>query len=193
MRLIVLFTLFAMIFFFGCGEDIEEEMEIEEEMMEEVISDTLTPLEKAQEAMTRVNERRMEEHQKAAEVGDFSILFKAADTIYQEELGFGEAVWQELLNTWEAAHGERVQAGETDQAGAQRYIDFLSFYFQKFDFENMTGGEFFFEYMSAYDEIVIEYLRLSYDNQDSTPQQLYALLKQSIIEGNATISYPEGF
>lgn len=192
MRILAFFILFATIFTFGCGEDMEEKMEMEEEMVVE------TPLQKAQAAMTRVNDRRTEEYQKAEEADDFSVLFIVAQKIFQEELGFGAETWQELLDTWEDAHDERVQGlfadGKEDEskAEAQSYVDFISFYFPKFDFENMTGGEFFFEYMSAYDEIVTEYLRLSYEFPDATQERLLALLKEAIVDGKVSIQYPEG-
>ncbi len=190
MRILVFLTLITTIFAFGCAEDMEEEME-------EMVEETLTPLEKAQEAMQQVNDRRTDVFQKAEAAGDFSVLFAAAEEIFQEELGFGQETWQELLDTWEDAHDERVQGlfkvGKTDESKAEalEYVNFLTFYFQKFDFESMSGGEFFFEYMAAYDEIVIEYLRLSYEYPDSTKESLLALLKKSIVDGKVSIQYPE--
>lgn len=192
MRFLVFFMLFATIFTFGCGEDTDEEMK------DEMVVETQTPLEKAQAAMTRVNDRRTEEYQKAEEAGDFSVLFTVAEKIFQEELGFGEELWQALVDTWEDAHDEIVQGlfadGKEDEskAEAQSYVDFLSFYFPKFDFENMSGGEFFFGYMAAYDDIVTEYLRLSYKFPDVTQERLLPLLKESIVNGNVSIQYPEG-
>ena len=158
-----------------------------------------TSLKKAQDAMARVNERRIEAHQKAEAAGDFSVLFTIAEPIFQEELGFGQETWQELLDTWEDAHDERVQGlfqiGKTDEsmAEAQSHVNFLAFYYPKFDFESMSGGEFFFEYMAAYDKIVIEYLRLSYEYPDSTKESLLALLKKSIVDRKVSIQYPEEY
>lgn len=192
MRFLIFFMLFATIFTFGCGEDVEEEMK------EDMVVETQTPLEKAQEAMQRVNDRRTEEYQKAEEAGDFSVLFTVSIKILQEELGFNEELWEALLDTWEDAHNELVQglfaAGKEDEskAEAQKYTDFLSFYFQKIDFENMSGGEFFLENMSAYDEIVTEYLRLSYEFPDATQERLLALLKEAMVDGKVSIQYPEG-
>lgn len=192
MRYLTFFMLLATILTLGCESDIRREIQ------EEVIGDTLTPLEKAQEAMTRLNERRAQEYQKAEEAGNFSVLFIIALPIFQEELGVDQELWDELLVTWEDAHDERVQglfqAGKTDESKAEalNYVNFLSFYFQKFDFESMSGGEFFFQYMSAYDEIVTEYLRLSYEFPNATQEKLLALLKESIVNGKVSIQYPEG-
>lgn len=194
MKTLIFFMLFVTIFALGCGENIEKEL-IKEMMVVEI----QTPLEKAEAAMARVNDRRAETYQEAEIAGDFSVLFTAAEPIFQEELGFGVEVWEALLNTWEDALDKRVQglfqAGKIDEsmAEAQSYVNFLSFYFQKFDFESMSGGEFFFDYMSAYDEIVIEYLRLSYEYPDSTQKRLLALLKKSMVDGKVSIQYPEGF
>jgi uncharacterized protein Yka (UPF0111/DUF47 family) len=49
MRILVFLTLITTIFAFGCAEDMEEEME-------EMVEETLTPLEKAQEAMQQVSQ-----------------------------------------------------------------------------------------------------------------------------------------
>ena len=187
MRSLLFFMIVATIFTLGCRE-VTEEMMVEPEE---------TSLKKAQDAMARVNERRIEAHQKAEEAGDFSVLFTIAEPIFQEELGFGQETWQELLDTWEEAHGERVlgldHAGKTDEAmaEAQSYLDFLAFYYSKLDAESMSGGEFLFEHMATYDEIVIEYLRFSYEYPDSTEESLLALLKKSIVDGKVSIQYPE--
>jgi hypothetical protein len=191
--------LVATIFTFGCGEDMEKDVK-----KEEMVEETQTSLEKAQEAMARVNERRMEAYQKAEEAGDFSVLFTAAEPIFQEELGFGQEVWQKLLDIWEDAHDERVQgflaAGKEDESKAEalEYVNFLGYYFSKFeDPENPEGGlirgEFWFEYMAAYDDIIIEYLRLSYESPDSTQAVLLVSLKKSIVDGKVNIKYPEEY
>ena len=192
MRLLMLIIFSTTIFAFGCGEDMEEDKVVEPEE---------TSLEKAQAAMARVSERRTEAHKKAEEAGDFSTIVIAAGGIYQEELGFGEEVWQELLNTWGDAHHDRTQgliaAGKEDESMAeiQEYANFLGYYFSKFqDPEGgLIGSEFWFEYMAAYDDIVIEYLRLSYENPDSTQGSLLALLKKSMVDGKVSIQYPEEY
>ncbi len=199
MRFLLFFMLVATIFTFGCGEDMEKDVK-----KEEMVEETQTSLEKAQEAMARVNERRMEAYQKAEEAGDFSVLFTAAEPIFQEELGFGQEVWQKLLDIWEDAHDERVQgffaAGKEDEGKAEalEYVNFLGYYFSKFeDPENPEGGlirgEFWFEYMAAYDDIIIEYLRLSYESPDSTQAVLLVSLKKSIVDGKVNIKYPEEY
>jgi hypothetical protein len=199
MKTLIFFMLFVTIFALGSGENIEKEL-IKEMMVVEI----QTPLEKAEAAMARVNDRRAETYQEAEIAGDFSVLFTAAEPIFQEELGFGVEVWEALLNTWEDAHDERVQgflaAGKEDESKAEalEYVNFLGYYFSKFeDPENPEGGlirgEFWFEYMAAYDDIIIEYLRLSYESPDSTQAVLLVSLKKSIVDGKVNIKYPEEY
>ena len=186
MRTLAFFLLFTTLFTLGCGEDVKEKTETEEDM----VAETQTPLEKAQEAMGRVNDRRIEAHQKAEEAGDFSTVFEDAEKIFQEEVGFGEVVWAELFNTWAETQEELNQEGKIDNAAVQRYINFVLAYQNE---DGLIKAESFFEFNSAYDEIVTEYLRLSYEFPDATQQRLLALLKESIRDGKVRIQYPEGF
>ncbi len=189
MRFLIFFMLVATIFVSGCGEDMEEEK----------VEETQTSLEKAEEAMGGVNDRRMEAYQKAEEAGDFSVLFTSIGLIFQEELGFGPEFWNKIFDTWADAHDERVQglfaAGKEDESKAEalEYVNFIGYYFIKFDFESLSGGEFYFEYLAAYDDIVIEYLWITYEYPDSTQEKHLALLKKSIVDGKVSIQYPEEY
>ncbi len=182
MRTLVFFMLFASIFMFGCGSDTDEEMD--EDMVE-----TLTPLEQAEAAMAKVVERRNELQQKTEESGDFSTLLDDVETIYQEELGFGETVWLQMLNTWQTTLSLLVIDGTFDSADLDRYTNFISAY------QNEEGGfkdETFLEFMSAFDGIVTEYVKLSLENPDSTELEVIGLLDASIKAGDVNIQYPEG-
>ena len=185
MRILVFLTLITTIFAFGCAEDMEEEME---EMMVEPED---TSLKKAQDAMARVNERRIEAHQKAEAAGDFSVLFAAAEDIFKEELGFEKEFWQDLVFIWQGIQIERYQAGEIDEVEATRYENFWNTQQEKF--LDMTFAESYFDLIGAYDEIIIEYLRISYENPDSSQDELITLFKESMKQGNVQILYPEGF
>lgn len=188
MRYLTLFMLLATLFTFGC----------EKQMVEDTVNmevDTLTPLQKAEAAMERVNVSRTTAYQAAQENGDFSVLFMTGGQILQTELGFDGSLWEKILQTWEDGHDERVQslhqADKADEAiaEAEKNVNFLSYYFPKFDFENNSGGEYFLEYMGVYDDIVTEYLRLSYENPDHTEAQLLASLKKSIVAGKVSIIF----
>ena len=188
MRLLISFILFVTIFAIGCGEDVKEEMEIEIE--EETVVPAQTPLEKAQAAMARIDKRRMEAHQKAKEAGDFSTVFDTAEKIFQEEVGFGEVIWTALFNTWEQMQEELNREGKIDNAALQRYMNFVLAYHNE---EGFIKAESFFEFNSAYDEVVIKYLQLSYASPNTTHDELLVLLQESIREGEVKIQYPKGF
>ncbi len=184
MRILVFLTLITTIFAFGCAEDMEEETE-------KMVEETLTPLEKAQEAMQQVNDRRADVFQKAEAAGDFSVLFAATEQIFQEELGFEKEFWQDLVIIWEQVQIAKFQAGELDEAVALRYENFYNTHQEKF--LDMTFAESYFDFIGAYDEIIIEYLRLSYEFPDSSLDELQKLFRESMQEENVEIQYPEGF
>ncbi len=183
------FMVLAVLFTFGCDNPMVKDVIVNKQ------EDTLTPLQKAQAAMEQVNMSRMDAYQRAQENGDFSVLFLVGGIILQTELGFDETLFEKILQAWEDGHDERVQslyqAGKTDEslAEAQKNVNFLTYYLSKFDFENNSGGEYFLEYMSAYDDIVTEYLRLSYENANSSQEQLLTLLKDSIATGKVSIIF----
>jgi hypothetical protein len=189
MRYFMFFILLAALFTLGCENQMVKDVTVNVE------EDTLTPLQKSQAAMERVNMSRMVAYQKAQENGDFSVLFLVGGMILETELGFDVTLFEKILQTWEDGHDERVQslyqADKIDEslAEAQKNVNFLSYYFPKFDFENNSGGEYFLEYMSAYDDIVTEYLRLSYENPNNTQEQLLTLLKDSIVAGKVSIIF----
>ncbi len=184
MRILVFLTLITTIFAFGCAEDMEKEIE-------KMVEETLTPLEKAQEAMQQVNDRRADVFQKAEAAGDFSVLFAAAEDILKEELGFEKEFWQELVFIWQDIQIERYQAGEIDEAEATRYENFWNTHQE--EFLDMTLAKSYFDLVGAHDEIIIDYLRISYENPDSSQDELITLFKESMKQGNVQILYPEGF
>ena len=191
MRILVFLTLITTIFAFGCAEDMEEKMV--EETLTPLENDRRadTPLEKAQEAMQKVNDRRADVFQKAEAEGDFSVLFAASEDIFKEELGFEKEFAQDLVFIWHDIQTEKYKAGELDEAEVLRY-DNLWTTFQE-QFLNMTLAKSYFDLVGAHDEIIIDYLRISYENPDSSQDELITLFKESIKQGNVQILYPEGF
>ncbi len=182
MRPLVYFMLFASIFMFGCGEDTDEDMD--KEMVE-----TLTPSEQAEAAMAKVIERRDALQQETEESGDYSTFLDDIETIYQEELGFGETVWVQMLTAWETKLTLLVADGTIDNADLQRYTSFLAAYMNA---DGTFIEESFLEFMSAFDGIVEEYVKLSLENPNSTELQVIGLLDTSIKAGDISIQYPEG-
>ena len=191
MRILVFLTLITTIFAFGCAEDMEEKMV--EETLTPLENDRRadTPLEKAQEAMQKVNDRRADVFQKAEVEGDFSVLFAASEDIFKEELGFEKEFSQDLVFIWHDIQTAKYKAGELDEAEVLRY-DNLWTTFQE-QFLNMTLAKSYFDLVGAHDEIIIDYLRISYENPDSSQDELITLFKESMKQGNVQILYPEGF
>lgn len=187
MRPIIGLLLIATLFAFGCGEDVEEEKIDKEEMVVE----PLTSLEKAQEDMERVRDKRFEVYEEAEKAGDFSVLFAEADKIFQEELDFEKDFWQDLINIWEEIQIAKFQAGEIDEDVANRYMNFFNTHSEKF--LDRTLAKDYFDFVAAYDNIIIEYLRLSYEFPDSSKDELIDLFKESVKETAIEILYPEGF
>ena len=192
MRFIVLVTIITSLFVLGCSEYTEIKDIIDDKIVVvEPEEKEPTSLEKAQQAMQKVNDIRDAVYQQAEEDGDFSVLFAAAEEIFQDELGFEKEYWQQLVFIWEEIQIEKFQAGELDEEVANRYLNFYNTH-QK-QFLDKTLAKSYFDFIGAYDEIIIDYLRISYDNPDSSQNEIIELFKDSIKEGNVKILYPEGF
>ena len=172
---------------FGCSEDMDK--------TEEPVIETDAALEKAEAAMANVKERRVEAHQKAQETGEFSTLFQVSDKILQEEVGFDtEYFYNEIRVAYEFARGELQNDGKLDLEDSDRYLNFITTYFKKIAWEReTTGGEFLFEFLSAYDDIVTEYVRLTYRYPTLSKEKLLEELKKSAQKQKIDIQYPEGF
>ncbi len=185
MRILITFFIFGSLFVFACSEEMDKP--------EVPIIDT--SLEKAKAAMARVTERRIEAHQKAKETGDYSTLFEISDQILEEELGFDTDYFNdEIRVAYEEARGELQNDGKLELEDSDRYLKFITTYFKKLSWEmETTGGEFLFEFLSAYDEIVTEYVRLTYRFPTLSKERLLEELKKSVLKKKIDIQYPEGF
>ena len=190
MRLYISLFLLIAVLAIGCGEDTDTNTG------NQVLIVRKDPfLDEAVEAMERVNQRRIEEHKKAQESGEFSQLFQISDLILEDEVGFDtEYFYDEILVVYEEARGELHNEGKLTLADSDRYLKFRQDYYRKivWDMET-TGGEFLFEFLSAYDEIVTEYVRLSYQYSSLSDESLLAQLKKSAKAEKVEVQYPEGF
>ena len=190
MRLFTCLILFIAILSVGCGEDTDTNTGNQVLI---VRKDPFT--DEAVEAMERVNQRRIEEHQKAMETGDFSNLFSISDLILEDEFGFDtEYFYNEILVAYENARGELHSEEKLTLADSDRYLKFRQDYHRKIMWDmDTTGGEFLFEFLSAYDEVVTEYVRLTYQypslNNDGLLTKLTVAAKARKVE----VQYPEGF
>ena len=157
------------------------------------------PLEGARWIMERINGKRRKVYEDAKTTGDFTILPEASNAIFEETLlglfEFAERDFaMELITVWEETFRARYQAGEVDDAAAERYDNFRNTFREKVESEN---GEPYFEFIGVYDDIIADYVRIALedDAMDTrlSQNELIELFRESMQQGNADIIYPEGF
>lgn len=144
-------------------------------------SSEMDSLEKAQAAIERVNERRTEVHQKAEEIGNFSIVFTASEDIFKEEIGFRRGFWVDLVEIYRQENLENATslAGLENLEGA--FVERL---------KDGTLGMFYFAYIRSFDEIIIEYLRLSFEFPEKSEKERLTLFRESMRHGKISITFP---
>ncbi len=190
MRLLTYMFLLIAVLAIGCGEDTDTNTGNQVPI---VRKDPFT--DEAVEAMERVNQRRIEEHQKVLETGEFSKLFEISDLILEEEVEFDtEYFYDEILAAYEIARGELHNEGKLTITDSDKYLNFRQEYHRKimWDMET-TGGEFLFEFLSAYDEIVTEYVRLTFQYPSLNNEGLLTKLTAAAKARKIEVQYPEGF
>ena len=181
---IILFYAFAIIltvFSFGCDDPMTKPI------MEEIPSTdppTKTHIQRAREAMKKVNQRRTESLQKAKAAEDYLIVFTDSELILNEELGFKRAFWVELVDIYkdEKSEDTTVMDGFTslENSFAKRLAD-------------NTLGMHYFDYIRTFDPLIIEYLRLSYVYPTEDETALLARFRDSINEAKVTVIFPINF
>ena len=147
----------------------------------EIVTPIQGSLEKAQAAMERVNERRAEAHRKAEETGDFFTVFTASEDIFKEELGFRKELWVDLVEIYHQENLENTALLEGLENLQDAFVEKLA---------DGTLGMFYFEYISSFDAIIIEYLRLSFEVPESSEEELLALFRQSVRDRKVFIIFP---
>ena len=147
----------------------------------EVVTSRQSSLEKAQAAMERVKERRIEAHRKAEETGDFSAVFTASEDIFKEELGFRKGLWVDLV--------EIYRQENLENAALLKGLENLQDAFAE-KLEDDTLGMFYFEYISSFDELIVEYLRLSFEFPEKSEEGLRALFRESMKDEKTIIIFP---
>ena len=182
MRLLILLnvlTLFVLVSLTGCDPAMRQPiMEVVKPPSDSLEMD---PLEKAQEAMARVNEGRTETYQTAEETGDFSIVFTASENIFKEELGFRKGFWVDLVDIY-----RQENLGNPEQLEG---LDNLQDAFTE-KLEDDTLGMFYFTYIGAFDELIVEYLRLSFESPGKSEEELLALFRESVRDEKASVMFP---
>ena len=140
-----------------------------------------TSLEKAKEAMDKVRERREVEYKKMEEVGDFSNASKMSEKIFLEELGLAEMFWTNLVDLFV----DNVPKTDENIEKVKKFEKFLA--------KKVEGdlGKFWFEYMGYFDDLIVEYLRLSFEFPQKTEKDLLLQFGESVREGKTGILFPE--
>ena len=177
MRLLVLLIALALCtaaLFIGCDQEINLPIR-------QVVIPSNSSLDKAQTAMKKVNERRTEVYQKAEESGDFSTIFTASEDIFKEELGFRKGFWIDLVEIYRQENLE-------DAVLLEGLEDLQDAFTEKL--EEGTLGMFYFEYISSFDEIIIEYLRLSFEFPEKSEKEHLRLFRKSIRDGKIDVISP---
>ena len=173
LTLLIALILCASVLLIGCEQIIQS-------VVEDAVPSQIA-LEKAQAAMKEVNERRAAVQQRAEETGDFSTVFTASDDIFREELGFRKELWVDLVGIYRQENLENAAAldGLENLQGAFA--------------EKLKAGTlemFYLQYISAFDEIIIEYLHLSFEFPEKSEQELLALFRVSMRDQKAIIVFP---
>ena len=146
----------------------------------EIVTPSQDSLEKAQMAMERVNQRRTEVQQSAEETGDFSIVFTASEDIFKEELDFRRGFWVDLVDIYRQENlGNAARLEELDNL-QDAFTEKL---------EDDTLGLFYFQYISSFDALIVEYLRLSFEFPEKSEEELLTLFRESMKAGEITVIF----
>ena len=158
----------------GCDQGMEQPIK-------EIIAPPQSSLEKARAAMEKVNERRIEAHQKAEETGDFSTVFTASEDIFKEELGFRKGLWVALVDIYRQENLENAARSEGLENLEDAFVEKL---------KDDTFGMFYLTYISSFDELIVEYLRLSFEFPEKGEEELLTLFRESVTDREIIITFP---
>ena len=172
--LLIVLMLCACVSLIGCDSEMQQPIR-------EIIPPPQSSLEKARAAMEKVNGKRTQAHQKAEATGDFSTVFTASEDIFKEELGFRKGLWVDLVEIYRQEHLENPELLEGLENLEDAFVEKL-----KAD----TLGMFYFEYISTFDALIIEYLRLSYEFPEKSEEELFMLFRESVRNGEIAIIFP---
>ncbi|MCG9128582.1 hypothetical protein JT359_13365 [Candidatus Poribacteria bacterium] len=169
------------VFSLGCEDQMKKPMK---DMISPPDPPTQTHIQKARDAMERVNQRRTASLQKAEAAGDYLIVFTDSELILKEELGFRKAFWVELVDIYKDENSEKTSVTDGFTALEGRFAERLA---------EDTLGMFYFEYIRTFDPLIIEYLRLSYVYPAEDEAALLTRFRKSINDGKVLVIFPENF
>ena len=182
LTLLIVLILCASISLIGCDRAMTQPItEIITPPDPEVVPPTQSSLEKAQAAMESVNERRTEAHQQAKETGDFSIVLTASEDIFKEKLGFRKGFWVDLVEIYRQENLENPDRLEALDNLENAFVEKL---------QDDTLGMFYFTYIGAFDALIVEYLRLSFEFPEKSEEERLTLFRESVTNGEIVITFP---
>ena len=182
LTLLIVLILCASVSLIGCDQGVTQPItEVITSPDMEIVTPTQSSLEKAQAAVERVNERRTEVQQKAEETGDFSTILIASENIFEEELSFRKGLWVDLVEIYRQENLENPELLQGLENLEDAFVEKL-----KAD----TFGMFYFEYIKAFDDLIIEYLRLSYEFPEKSEEERLMLFRESARDGKIFIVFP---
>ena len=174
LTLLILLTFCTSALLTGCDQGMEQPIM-------QIITPPQSASEKAQAAMERVNERRTATHQTAEETGDFSTIFIASEDIFKEELGFRKGLWVDLVDIYHQENRENVELLEGLENLEKTFVKKL---------QEGTLEMFYLAYISSFDGLIIEYLRLSFEFPEKSEEERLALFRESVRDGEIAIIFP---
>ena len=179
--LILLITLIpcAYVLLIGCDQEMTQPMmEIVKPPQDSL---QMGSLEKAQAALESVNEKRTEAHLKAEEAGDFSTILVASEDIFREELGLRKGLWVDLVEIYRQEHLENPELLEGLENLEDAFVEKI---------EVDTLGMFYFQYIRTFDGLIVEYLRLSFENPEKSEEERLMLFRESVRDGAVAVKFP---
>ena len=174
-------VIILIVFSFGCDDPMTKPIK---DVLPPPDPPTQTHIQRATEAMERVNQRRTESLQKAQAAEDYLIVFADSELILIEELGFRKAFWVELVDIYKDENSENTSVLEEFTALEDTFAKRLA---------EDTLGMFYFDYIRTFDPLIIEYLRLSYVYPTADEAALLTRFRKSINEGKVTVLFPNEF
>ena len=179
-RLLMILVVYIATVLFGCSDQ-----QMTKPVMDIIHPPEPTPmnsLEMALEAMEKVNQRRTEALRKAEETDDYIPMFIASETILKEELGFRKGFWVELVEIY---RNENI----TDTKNIEIFDNIQN------ALKNTLADETFemnyFDNIRIFDRLIVEYLRLSYENPNLTEEDLLTQFRESVRNSKVSIELPK--
>lgn len=178
-KLLMMFVVFIASAFFGCGD----------QQMTKPIMDIIHPLEPtpmnylemALEDMERVNQRRAGALMIAIETGDYTPMFLASETILNEELDFQKGFWVKLVEIYRDENATDTNVRNIFDKIQNQLTNTLN---------DETFEMNYFHHIRIFDPLIVEYLRLSYENPNLTEEDLLTQYRESVRSGNVSIEIP---